>query len=401
MEPGRQPRPERRRRRRRGGGSGRGGIGGHQPRLLQRGVALDRGRDHDRRAEHDLRVLRQAVEGGDGPRRQVVRCGDRPQRLAGLHGVRHGRGCGRCRNQQDDQEQQQSARAQDDVVLRVRVRSPSSPAPHAAGNLGARCYDVLQAALHGMLSDLQAADFKLWAQKWRWYERSSLPWNRARLHYEFARRRAFCRWPVHGNVLEMLQEGRLELGEHVLLEPGVWLTAQAPARIRIGGGTLPQPRRAGGGGRARGDRRALHARQRLLRDRRQPPLRRPRQAGAVAGLHDQGPDAARRQRLARRQRGRDQRRDDRRALRRRGELGRHHRPAAVLDRRRSPREGPPHDRVPLAGELPLDEQRVDAVPDGHGERGEGDDGQARRRRPPPSPVPSRAAWVDFPIPSTT
>jgi acetyltransferase-like isoleucine patch superfamily enzyme len=36
----------------------------------------------------------------------------------------------------------------------------------------------------------------------------------------------------------MLREGRLELGEHVLLEPGVWLTAQAPARIRIGGGTF-------------------------------------------------------------------------------------------------------------------------------------------------------------------
>ena len=58
---------------------------------------------------------------------------------------------------------------------------------------------------------MDAADLKLWAQKWRWYERNSLPWNRARIHYEFARRRAFCRWPVHGNVLEMLTEGRLEL----------------------------------------------------------------------------------------------------------------------------------------------------------------------------------------------
>jgi hypothetical protein len=79
---------------------------------------------------------------------------------------------------------------------------------------------------------------KLWAQKWRWYERNSLPWNRARIHLEFARREAFCRWPVHGNVLEMLQQGRLELGPHVLLEPDVWLTAMAPGRIRIGGGTF-------------------------------------------------------------------------------------------------------------------------------------------------------------------
>jgi acetyltransferase-like isoleucine patch superfamily enzyme len=82
------------------------------------------------------------------------------------------------------------------------------------------------------------ADLKLWGQKWRHYERNSLPWNRARIHWEFARRRAFCRWPVHGNVLEMLDEGRLELGEHVLLEPGVWLTAQAPGRIAIGAGSF-------------------------------------------------------------------------------------------------------------------------------------------------------------------
>src|SRR5688500_20351280 len=88
-------------------------------------------------------------------------------------------------------------------------------------------------------------DLKLWAQKWRWYERSSLPWNRARIHFEFARRRPFCRWPVHGNVLEMLQEGRLELGEHVLPEPGVWLAAPAPARVRNGGGWFLHLRAAG------------------------------------------------------------------------------------------------------------------------------------------------------------
>jgi len=82
------------------------------------------------------------------------------------------------------------------------------------------------------------ADARLWWQKWRWYERNALPWNRARIHLEFARRRSFCRWPVHGNVLELFRDGRLEVGEHVLLEPGVWLTAPAPGRIRIGGGTF-------------------------------------------------------------------------------------------------------------------------------------------------------------------
>jgi acetyltransferase-like isoleucine patch superfamily enzyme len=85
---------------------------------------------------------------------------------------------------------------------------------------------------------LHRADALLWWRKWRWYERSSLPWNRAAIHYEMAKRQAFARWPIHGNVLEMLREGRLELGPHVVFEPDVWLTAQAPARIRIGGGTF-------------------------------------------------------------------------------------------------------------------------------------------------------------------
>jgi len=85
---------------------------------------------------------------------------------------------------------------------------------------------------------VERADVKLWAQKWRYYERNALPWNRARIHVELARRRSFCRWPLHGNVLELLREGRLELGEHVLLEPGVWLTAGAAGRIRIGGGSF-------------------------------------------------------------------------------------------------------------------------------------------------------------------
>ncbi len=82
------------------------------------------------------------------------------------------------------------------------------------------------------------ADLRLWAQKWRHYERGALPWNRARIHWEFMRRRAFVRWPVHGNVLQALREGRLELGENVLLEPGVWITAPGAARVRIGAGSF-------------------------------------------------------------------------------------------------------------------------------------------------------------------
>jgi len=80
------------------------------------------------------------------------------------------------------------------------------------------------------------AQAKLWAQKWRWYEGNGLPWNRARIHWEFLRREAFVRWPVQGNVLEALQEDRLQIGAHTLFEPGVWITAPGHARIRIGAG---------------------------------------------------------------------------------------------------------------------------------------------------------------------
>jgi acetyltransferase-like isoleucine patch superfamily enzyme len=84
----------------------------------------------------------------------------------------------------------------------------------------------------------RAAQARLWAQKWRWYERNSLPWNRARIHWELMRRGAFARWPLHGNVLEAMREGRLEVGPEVLFEPGVWITAPGEARVRISAGSF-------------------------------------------------------------------------------------------------------------------------------------------------------------------
>jgi acetyltransferase-like isoleucine patch superfamily enzyme len=83
-----------------------------------------------------------------------------------------------------------------------------------------------------------SAKARLWAQKWRWYERNSLPWNRALIHWEMLQREAFVRWPIHGNVLEALRQGRLEVGPGVLFEPDVWITAPGEARVRIGEGTF-------------------------------------------------------------------------------------------------------------------------------------------------------------------
>ncbi|MGI8760108.1 MAG: acyltransferase [Jatrophihabitantaceae bacterium] len=87
------------------------------------------------------------------------------------------------------------------------------------------------------MPSLDRAALVLWARKWRWYQGSRLPWNRVRLHLELARREAFARGPLHGNVLEMLRDGRLELGPHALLEPGVWLTSEGGV-ITIGTGTI-------------------------------------------------------------------------------------------------------------------------------------------------------------------
>ena len=87
------------------------------------------------------------------------------------------------------------------------------------------------------MSDL-AKQALLWSQKWRWYERNALPWRRAQIHWELMRRQAFARWPLEGNVLEALRDGRLQVGPHVLFEPHVWITIGDDGHVRIGEGTF-------------------------------------------------------------------------------------------------------------------------------------------------------------------
>ena len=103
---------------------------------------------------------------------------------------------------------------------------------------------------------------------------------------------------MHGNVLEMLREGRLELGEHVLLEPNVWLTAQAPARIRIGGGTfLNLGVQVAAVELVEIGEHCMLANGCFVTDANHR-FDDPDKPVPVAGLHVEGPDAARRQRLA-------------------------------------------------------------------------------------------------------
>ena len=81
-----------------------------------------------------------------------------------------------------------------------------------------------------------ASKRKLYRQKTRWYERNSRSPNRRRIEKHMQNSGAYIRFPVEGNVLEALDDGRLQIGEGTLLEPGCWLTLSAEARIRIGQG---------------------------------------------------------------------------------------------------------------------------------------------------------------------
>jgi acetyltransferase-like isoleucine patch superfamily enzyme len=72
--------------------------------------------------------------------------------------------------------------------------------------------------------------------KRRWYERNGRRLRRWRIDRHAARGGFFVRFPVEGEALEALDEGRLTIGEGTLLEPGCWLTLAPRARIAIGEG---------------------------------------------------------------------------------------------------------------------------------------------------------------------
>ena len=82
----------------------------------------------------------------------------------------------------------------------------------------------------------ELAGWRLWWAKRRWYERNRRPLRRLRLNRHASRGGFFIRYPVEGEVLEALDEGRLTIGSGTLLEPGCWITMSAEARVAIGEG---------------------------------------------------------------------------------------------------------------------------------------------------------------------
>jgi acetyltransferase-like isoleucine patch superfamily enzyme len=84
----------------------------------------------------------------------------------------------------------------------------------------------------------EPSGWRLWWLKRRWYERNRRLLRRWRINRHMARAGAFIRFPVEGEVLEALDEGRLTIGRNTLLEPGCWITMAPEARISIGEGSF-------------------------------------------------------------------------------------------------------------------------------------------------------------------
>ena len=62
---------------------------------------------------------------------------------------------------------------------------------------------------------------------------------KARLRWHFVRRESYLRFPVYGNLLEALDEGRAQIGSSVLIEPGCWFALYPEtAQLEIGEGTF-------------------------------------------------------------------------------------------------------------------------------------------------------------------
>lgn len=84
-------------------------------------------------------------------------------------------------------------------------------------------------SLGGLSPDL----LREYVAKWRHYRAHLTPWARLQLDMELAKRRCFRRGDIFGEVLQLLREDRLALGEHTFFEDGVWLTSHT-GRIEIG-----------------------------------------------------------------------------------------------------------------------------------------------------------------------
>jgi acetyltransferase-like isoleucine patch superfamily enzyme len=84
-----------------------------------------------------------------------------------------------------------------------------------------------------------ARQLRLYLQSWRYYDRNDRFWRKTRLRRHMLRRESYLRFPVNGNLLEALDEGRVAIGPHVLIEAGCWFALYPEtAELEIGEGTI-------------------------------------------------------------------------------------------------------------------------------------------------------------------
>jgi acetyltransferase-like isoleucine patch superfamily enzyme len=80
---------------------------------------------------------------------------------------------------------------------------------------------------------------RLFWQKRAYYERNERLWRKARLRWHMLRGDWYLRFPLVGNLLEALDEGRARVGPWVLIESGCWFALYPEtASLAIGEGTI-------------------------------------------------------------------------------------------------------------------------------------------------------------------
>ena len=126
--------------------------------------------------------------------------------------------------------------------------------------------------------------WRTWWVKRRWYERNRRPLPPLADQSPHGPRRRLRPLADRGRGARGAGLGAADDRRGTLLEPGCWLTLGPEAEIRIGSGCFLNRNTMLAARRADRDRRPRDVRQRLLRRRRRPPLRRPRDADHLAGL---------------------------------------------------------------------------------------------------------------------
>lgn len=84
-----------------------------------------------------------------------------------------------------------------------------------------------------------AQQLRLHLQSWAYYDRNERFLRKARLRWHMLRRESYLRFPINGNLLEALDEGRAKIGPHVLIEAGCWFALYPEtAELEVGEGTI-------------------------------------------------------------------------------------------------------------------------------------------------------------------